>query len=134
MARITVRVRKLADLDQAIPGLADVWRQIKAACNTVQRTPKSLCIADEPRKMILDDGWIGRRFALDLRTMELSETVLHVSAEDGAAHGGDNHDRAVEGIPNGAAVIDCEYNDYHRSFLMTVTVAKGAIPAQLTAA
>jgi hypothetical protein len=122
-------------LDAAIPGLAKVWREaIKPACGTTRRWPGSLVVTDESQRVYLDDGYHGKRFALNLVTMELAETVLHVSSGEWAAHGGPNHDEAVDAIPNGAAVITCEWSEYTRAFSMTVQVAKGAIPEQLAAA
>lgn len=132
-ARITVKTRKAADLDAALPGLSKVWKQIKATCGTSQRTPKSLTFTDAPQQMMLDDGYLGRRFALNLVTMELSEGSYHVSSGEWAVHAGSNNDQAIEGIPNGMAVIDCEWHDYYGVFMMTVQVARGAIPAQLSA-
>ena len=132
MARISLSTRKLSDLDSMIPGLSKVWAAIKAECRTSQRTPKSVTIADGPQAMMLDDGFLGRRFALDLATMTVSKGV-HVSGGEWACHAGKNHDEGLQGVPNGTALIDCEWNDVHRSFSMRIQVAVGAMPAQMTA-
>ncbi len=42
-----------------------------------------------------------------------------------------NNDGAVEDVPENMALITCTYNDYYRSFSMTVQVK--TLPAQITA-
>lgn len=132
MNTLTFRPRKLADLTTIIPGLDKVWKQIKAECGTKARTPKTVSITDASSPMYPDDASLCRRFALNIETMSLSGGI-HVSAGEWAVHAGPNHDEAVEGVGNGQALIDCEWNDYYGTFYMRIQVAKGAIPAQLTA-
>lgn len=130
--KTTARPRKLADLDTIIPGLAEVWKQMKADCRTSQRTPKTVEVVDYGQKMCPNDTSCCRRFALDLRTMKLVG-ALHVSAGEWAVHGGDNHDKGVDGIGDGQALIDCEWNDYYKTFYMRIQVREGAIVPQLAA-
>lgn len=132
MARINVQVKKIDDAEKALPGFANLWKQIKAETGTRCRGPKGIEFRDEPTKLYLNDGELCRRFGLDLRTMELSDAV-HVSSGEWAAHGGANHDGEVGEIPDGCAVLDCVWHDYYRYFSVTVTVRKGAIPAQIAA-
>ncbi len=132
MSTIRIQIKKTADLDGAIPGLAKLWTQIKAGTGTRCRAPKSLTITDDARPEYLNDGEMGRRYALDLRTMALSES-LSMSSGEWAAHGGSNHDEEMRGIQDGAALVSCVWHDYYRYFSITIQVAKGAIPAQLAA-
>lgn len=131
-SRVGFKPTKLADLDGIIPGLQKVWKQIKADCGTKKRCPSSVALTTRPASMYLDDASLGRRFALDLRTMELSDG-LHVSGGEWACHGGTNNDQAIDGVPDGAAVISCEWNDYHGYFSIDIQVAESALPKQIGA-
>jgi uncharacterized protein (TIGR03032 family) len=68
-------------------------------------------------------GWRDQRVA--------GGVVLHVSSGEAACHAGPNNDQAVEDVPNGFALVDCEWHDFYGSFLMRIQVRPGAIPAQL---
>src|SRR6185437_14891922 len=102
----SLRIRKLDDLDAAVPGLGNVWRETKRRIGTSIRCPKSLWIRETPAPMHLNDGEMGRRFALDLATMRLSEESLSVSSGEWACHAGSNHDGAVDGVPSTAAMVE----------------------------
>ncbi len=126
----TFHPKKLSDLDALIPGFQKIWKAIKADTGTSQRCPKTVTFTDTAQPMCLDDRSCGRRFALDLTTMQLSKSV-HVSAGEWAVHAGPNHDEALKGVGNGQALISCEWNDYYRSFYINIQVAPGSIPQQL---
>jgi len=130
MSTTTFKTKTLADLDAVIPGFSKVWKQIKAECGTKKRCPSSLTITDRAASMALNDSSLGQRFALDLQTMKLSGG-LHVSGGEWAIHSGDNHDKPVDGVPNAAAVISCEWNDFYGFFSIDIQVADGAIAKQL---
>ncbi len=132
MTTLRIQIQKIADLDAVIHGLAAIWRLIKADTNTKVRCPKGVTVTDEPQRLYLDDGQCARRYPLNLATMELGVGVS-VSSGEWAVHAGPNHTESIDGVPNAAAVIDCVWHDYFRYFSVTVTVAKGAIPAQMTA-
>jgi len=126
------RIKKLADLDALVPGLAKVWPAIKKACVTSQRCPKLVYITDDASSPAPDDHDLCRRFALDLRTMKLGASV-HVSCGEWAIANRGGVDRRVEGVPDGAAVLTCTWNDYYRSFTMEIQVAAGALAKELPA-
>lgn len=132
MARMSFRPKTLADLDTIIPGLSEVWKAIKADTRTKKRCPSSVAISTHPASMALNDSFSGRRYALDLRTMELSEG-LHVSGGEWACHGSTNNDQAIDGVPDGAAVLSCEWNDYYHVFSLDIQVAESAMPKQIGA-
>lgn len=124
------RIKKLADLDELVPGLAKLWPAIKAICVTRQRAPKYVYITDDVREPMPDDYDCCKRIALDLRTMELGGSV-HVSCGEWATLNRGGVDRAVEGVPDGAAILTCTWNDYHRSFTMEIQVQAGALAKEL---
>ena len=130
MTTLTLRPAKLADLDNVIPGLANVWKQIKTQCGTKKRVP-TIILADYAEAMCPNDDSLCRRFALDITTMKLS-AGLRVSAGEWAVHASKNHDEGVEGIGNGQALLDCEWNDFHGFFTLRIQVAPGALPKQVT--
>lgn len=134
--KITRSIRKAADLDTVIPGLAAVWKAIKAETRTSKRVPQTVTVTDEAWSMLLNDGESGRRFGLSLRSMELSDRALHVSSGEAACHAGSNNDQAIDGIPDGFALIDCTWHDYYKTFSIVIQVSKGAVapePAALAA-
>ncbi len=130
MTDTSFRTSKMADLEALLPGFAQVWKQIKAETNTKQRCPKSISFGTDPRAMMLDDAYSGRRFALDLATMKLSGG-RHVSGGEWAVHAGSNNDRAIGEVPVNQAVLDCEWNDFYRSFSVRVQVNPASMPKKL---
>ena len=133
MAQITVRPRKLSELDAAIPGLAAVRRAVKTRTQVQVRVPKTLTITDESRSMHLNDGESGRRFGLDLQTMELSEAALFVSSGEWTCHGGPQNTQPIGEAPNAYALVDCVWHDYYGTFLLTIQVRPGALARELGA-
>lgn len=121
-------IKKMGDLEVLLPGFKAIWPTIKAACSTTQRAPKSVTFTDESSPAHLNDGECGKRFTLNLATMELGP-AQHISSGEWACHAGDNHDRAVVGVPSTHAVLVCVYHDYYRMFSMRVQVSK--LPEQL---
>jgi hypothetical protein len=132
MANVTLKPKTLADLDTIFPGFAQVWREIKKDTGTKKRCPSFLHFTTTPSKMMPGDAYLGRRYALDLRTMKLSEG-LHVSGGEWACHAGSNNDQAIKGVPDGAAVLSCEWNDYYGVFTIDIQVAENAMPKQIGA-
>lgn len=123
MSHHNFTIKKLADLETLLPGFSKIWPKMKAACGTTQRCPKSVTFTDTPEPVYANDNDSCKRFALDLRDMSLSPSV-HVSCGEWAVHAGRNHDGAVQGVPENQAVLTCTYNNYYRTFSMTVLVAK----------
>jgi hypothetical protein len=122
--------KTIGDIETLLPGFKAVWASIKAECNTRQRCPKSVTFSDVPQDVCADDHDCARRFKLNLETMRLEGSV-HVSAGEWAVHAGKNHDGAVSDIPGNMALVTCTWNDFHRSFSMTIQVK--SLPAQVTA-
>jgi hypothetical protein len=131
MRTTRINVKTIADLDKAVPGLGNVWREIKRRIETPIRCPKSLWLRDESAPMHLNDGECARRYALDLATMTLSEAELSVSSGEWACHAGANHDEAVEGVPSSAALVEIVWHDYYRFASLTLQVAPGALRQHL---
>ncbi len=129
-ATMNLQIKKLADLDAAVPGLGNVWRELKARIGTRCRCPKSLTIREAPAPMHLNDGECGARAALDLATMTLSEHH-RVASGEWACHGATNHDQAVGGVPTTSAILDVVWHDYYRYAGLTLQVADGAIRRQV---
>ena len=129
--RMEFEARKLSDLDSILPGLDGVWKAIRKKIDTKVRCPKRVYLTDEPNAVHMNDGESGRRFALELSRMELSDSNLSVSSGEWACHGGDNNDREINEIPNGFALVDAVWHDYYRYAVLTVVVAPGALTAQL---
>jgi hypothetical protein len=126
----TLRIKRILDLDLFVaPGFTELWRKIKASCRTSVRCPKSVTVTDEPTAMYPDDDACARRFAVDLHTMAILGEV-HVSC-GGWAISNRGQDKGVIAIPNGQAVVSCEWSDFHRYFSMTVEVPKGTLPAEI---
>jgi hypothetical protein len=130
--RLTVKT--IGDLDQAVPGLGNVWREIKRRIETSIRCPKSLWLRDTPEPMHLNDGECARRYALDLATMTLSDKALSVSSGEWACHGGSNHDEAVGGVPVASALVEIVWHDYYRNASLTLQVPPGSLRRALSAA
>jgi hypothetical protein len=126
-----LNVKTIADLDQAVPGLGTVWREIKRRIETRVRCPNSLWLREEPAPMHLNDGESGCRFAVDLATMTLSDESLSASSGEWACHGGSNHDEAVDDVPGAAALVEVVWHDYYRYASLTLQVAPGALRRQL---
>lgn len=131
MQTIRQSVKTIGDLDKAVPGLGNVWREIKRRIETPIRCPKSLWLRETPAPMHLNDGESGRRYALDLATMTLSDTSLDVSSGEWACHGGSNGDEAVDGVPAGSALIEIVWHDYYHYAWLTLQVAPGALRRQI---
>ena len=131
MARARMSVKKLADLEMALgPVARKLWKNLKASCRTAQRCPKHVTVTDEPEGCYPNDNYCAARYAVDLTSGKLLGS-LHVSAGEWAMHAGSNNDQEVRDVPVNHALVTCEWNDYYRSFSMTVQVAKGMMPAQL---
>jgi hypothetical protein len=126
-------VKRISDLDEAVPGLGNVWREIKRRIETPIRCPKSLWLREEPAPMHLNDGECGCRYALDLASMTLSDEEPYVSSGEWACHGGSNNDEAVEGVPATSALIEVVWHDYYRYGWLTLQVAPGALRRQFPA-
>lgn len=124
------QTKTLGAVEELLPGFRAIWPQIKAACGVSNRCPRSVSFTDSVEPVILDDTDSAERFALDLRDMSLSAS-RHVSGGEWAMHAGSNHDQAIAEVPSTHAVVTCVYNRYHRTFSMTVQVAK--LPAQIAA-
>jgi len=122
--------KTIGDVDALLPGFKAVWKRMKVECRTSQRCPKAVTFSDTPWPVYPNDYDSAKRFALNLETMALSESV-HISAGEWAVHAGPNNDGAVKDVPANMALITCTYNDFHRSFSMTIQVAK--LPEQVTA-
>jgi hypothetical protein len=129
MSRHYFRIKTLGDIETLLPGFKAVWPKIKAECGTKQRCPKSVSFTDTADPVYPNDSDCARRFALNLETMALSGGV-HISAGEWACHAGPNNDGAVSDVPPNMALITCTYNDFYRTFMMTVQVKN--LPAQLT--
>ncbi len=130
--QIRLSVGRLADLDAAIPGLAGVWRAIKARIETTIRVPKSLVLRESAEPMQLsDNGESGRRYALDLRTMTLGDVERRVSGGEWACHAGSNNDSGVTGVPSSAAMVEVRWHEYYRYASLDVQVAPGVLARQL---
>lgn len=130
MASYRVRCSKMADIEAVLPGFKQIWPTIKAATGSSQRCPKSVVFTDSARPVYLNDGEMGKRFALDLRTMQLSNEVYHISSGEWACHGGPNNDREVTGIPDNMALLTVSWHDYYRTF--TVEIQVNRLPEQLS--
>ena len=128
MARLTI---KWTEIEDALPGFKSLWKEIKAETHSRVRSPRSVELSDKPERMCPDDSSCCRRFAVDLTGMRIVRSI-HVSAGEWACHGS-NRDEAVDEIPNGAALVDCEWNDYYRMFSIRVQVREGAISTKLLA-
>lgn len=126
-----VSIKKLSQCETLLPGFSKLWKAIKADTGTTQRAPKSFSFTDKPWPAIMNDGECGRRYALNLETMELSGR-LHMSSGDWGIPGVSNNDQAIESVPANAAVVTVIWHDYYRSFSVEFQVA--ALPAQLQAA
>jgi hypothetical protein len=120
--------KKIADLEVLLPGFKAIWPTMKAACRTSQRCPKSVTFTDTPAPVYANDHDCAKRFALDLRTMELSD-AKHISCGEWVTPGQKNNDGAVSDVPENMALITCTYNDFYRSFSMTVQVK--TLPKQI---
>jgi hypothetical protein len=129
--RFNVTVKKLDELEAYWPGFRALWRNLKAECTTNRRTPRYVTFTDEPTTMMPDDTDCARRFAVDLVSNKILDSV-HVSCgENAIANRG--QEKAVRDIPAGTAVVSCTWNDYYRTFSMTVEVAPGTLKAPLAA-
>ncbi len=134
MTRISIRPKKLADIEAALPGFKRVWERIKERTESDRRWPSGITFCDESTQVHMNDNESGHRFALDLRTMQLGADDYPLSGGEWAVQNTPQHDGAVAGIPDGMAVVDCVWNKYYKYFSITITVRPGAIPAQLTRA
>ncbi len=132
MAYASFKISKLSDVEALLPGFDKIWPAIKAATGTKQRNPKRVCFSDKAQQMLLSDGYMGKRFALNLATMTLTGGH-HVSSGEWACHAGSNNDQAITEVPLDSAVLDVEWNDYRRSFLVRVQVNEANMPKQLPA-
>lgn len=124
------RLRKIADAEAFLPGIAAIWPQIKAECRTSARRITGITITDRADPVCADDGELVRRFSLDLATMTLGDASHHVSTGEWAI-ANTGAERAVADVPDGAAVLTCMWHDYHHYFSIELQVRPGAIPAQL---
>lgn len=129
MSTQSFRIKTLGEIETLLPGFKAVWRQMQSACGTRQRCPKSVTFTDQPSEAMPNDFDSCKRFALNLETMKL-EGAVHISAGEWACHAGKNNDGAVADVPGNMALLTCTYNDYYRSFSMTVQVK--SLPKQIT--
>lgn len=127
--RTSFKTSKMSDVETLLPGFAKIWPAIKAATLTTQRCPKRVVFTDRPESVCLNDGEMGKRFALNLETMTLSG-FLHISSGEWACHSGSNNDEEIRNLPLNIAVLTCEYHDYYRTFTMTVQVNPANMPKQ----
>jgi hypothetical protein len=134
METMRVKVKRIDDLDAAVPGLGRVWRELKERTGTRCRCPKSLVLREAPEAMHLNDGECGRRYALDLANMRLSDEALPVSSGEWACHGGPNHEEKIDGVPPGAALVELVWQDYHRYASLAIQVPPGSLRRLLPAA
>jgi hypothetical protein len=119
--KITIKVKRGADLDAAMPGLLALWRAIKADTGSRVARP-TLTLTDEPSPMYPDDSSCARRYLVDVERMRIVSRV-HVSCGEWA--GPHEKTQGATGLPKGLAIADCEWNDYYRSFSLRVQVAAG---------
>ncbi len=122
--------RKMADIETLLPGFKKAWDAIKKETGTKQRCPKTITFASDAMPMFLHDGFLGRRFTLNLETMEVGGGV-RVSSGEWAVHGGSNNDQALTDIPMNMALLDCSWNDYYRDFSIRVQVNPANMPKAL---
>ena len=114
-----MKIDKLQEFNNVFGG-DWVWKILKEVSHTKQRSPKFLHIrnAKNAEPMCLDDHSVGKRIAINLKTKQWQ--AIHVSAGENAIC-----NRGKEGIifnvPEGCILVDLEYNDYYRSFSVTVT-------------
>jgi hypothetical protein len=127
--RHAVKIKKQSEGEAALKGFTGLWKAVKVETGTSQRNPKLLVLTDEPQDLYLDDGYVGKRWGLNLSTMELTQS-LHISSGEWACHAGSNNDRAVTNIPVGYANVTAVWSDHHRSFELTVQVALGRLLPQ----
>lgn len=120
----------LAQIEAAFPGFRKLWPQIKEACGTTQRAPKSIYFTDVAEPVYGNDYDVARRFLVELTGPKVLSSV-HVSCGESAINNG-NRSAAVE-VPTNHAVITCTFNDHYRCFSMDVQVAKGSLVADLPA-
>jgi hypothetical protein len=132
MTSMSYRVKKLADGEAVLPGFSSLWRQMKASASTKQRAPKYLVVTDRVEPPCPDDRDCARRYAVDLATMKVVSSV-HLSCGEWATANSRGEDRAVDGVPEGAAVVTLTYNDYYGSSTMTVQVRPGSLVKELPA-
>jgi len=131
MSQLKFSPKKLAELDVILPGLREVWKEVKARMDFTIRCPHLVVLTDEPGPTYLNDGECGTRFALDLVTMKMSDKLHHVSSGEWAVHAGSNNDEAVKGVPNRMAVVNVAIQEYYRTARIYIQVAPGALPSQL---
>lgn len=129
---LTIKIAKLADLETVFgASWRKVWSTIKERTGSKVRAPKSVDIHVDPRAAYLNDGEMGKRFAIDLATGELSETSLHMSSGDWAVHAGSNNDHAVNGLARNAGLITVVWHDYYRYLSVTLQVHPEALSSML---
>jgi hypothetical protein len=124
--------KKLDDLEVYWPGFRTLWKEIKAACGTTRRIPRTVTFSDEPLGLYPNDYDCSRRFAVDLTTNTILSEV-HVSCGEWAT-ANTGQEKMVKDIPPGVAVVSCTWNDYYRTFSMYVEVAPGTLKKPLPAA
>ncbi len=126
-----VRIKKLSDVEAYWPAFRKAWPAIKAECATSQRAPKHVHFSDEPRGMMPNDDSCALRFAVDIETGKVLARV-HVSCGESALMNR-GQEKAIAGVPEGALLVSCEWNDYHRTFSMEIQSAPGAINQPIAA-
>lgn len=124
---VSFKCSKMADVEALLPGFKKIWPEIKSMTGTSQRCPKRVRFTNYPEKVYLNDGEMGKRFALNLATMEISGSY-HISSGEWACHGGSNNDQEVDEVPVNMAMVTCEYHDYYKMFTMTVQVNPANMP------
>jgi hypothetical protein len=124
-----IRANTKNDLDNIIPGLASVWKQVRER-EGIRTRNVSVSLSTQPEPMYLNDGYMGCRYGLSLKDMSLSMKSLRVSSGEWACHGGSNNDGSIGAAPD-YAVVDVVWNDYHSSASMRMTLHESNVPKQL---
>jgi hypothetical protein len=131
--RTTIQIKKQADGLAIHPEWAKFWKAIKAECGTTQRGPRYVTITTEPSAAMPDDHDCCRRFAVDLDTLEVLGAI-HVSAGEWACGGNARgQDLAVDGVPEGKAMVTATWNDYFRYFHLDIQVNASNMPKAINA-
>lgn len=128
------KITKMGDVETILPGFKGIWEEIKRIAGAPGfRCPKTVVFTTRPSRVYLDDGAHGSRFALNLRTMEISDETLSISSGEWACHGGSNNDQEVRDIPEGMALVTCDVHRYYRTFHMTLQINPANMPKGMMA-
>lgn len=127
----TYRLHKLADGEALYPKFRAMWRAIKAEAGTCARLPKSVTVTTEAQAAMPNDHDCCRRYAVLLDTGAVVD-VVSVHAGEWAC---ENHgqDKAIQGVPEGVALVTVTWNDFYHYCLMDIQVNPANLPAALPA-